>query len=920
MTTLIAAKFHQPVSRTKLVQRLQLIQRLNAGLNAGQQVFLVSAPAGFGKTTCINEWVNTLDGWMVSWLTLDTEDDDPGRFFTYIIAALQRVNGKLGQDIESVLRSGQLPPGEIISTILINDILELKEPFLLVLDDFHIIQDPFILEVFKKLMAHLPQPLRLCLITREDPPLPLAKLRANNLLTEIRARDLRFDGHDIELFLNNVIGLSLTQADIAALEVKTEGWIVGLQLAGLSMREQEDTSDFISTLSGSHRYILSYLTEQVLGQQTEEIQRFLLQTSILNKLNGDLCDAVTRHRDSHALLEKLLAANLFILPLDDERLWYRYHHLFADLLRNLRGTLLDEKITELHQRASRWYAQAGMASDAIQHALYADDYAAAVNLLEEHAMELVMQGYAKTVNRWVQVIPEEWQSKSPRTNLAFAWMHLLRGAYTKVSPYLEQLEKIFGTTQVDLRTDEGDPSLVAEWLVIRSLFLYMQGKTEECMQMATRVLEIAPEQDDRVRSLAYYVQASVYQLREDYPKAIKGYKVSIQHGRMSENLVAEIMSTAGLAGMLHEQGQLRQAFEIASESVERIERSGISPPFGAVLYAALGDVHYQWHQVEEARRQFSRALHLSILGGSNTVTVFCHVLLSRLAQLESDLEAAASEIQKAASLVPVGAPEYIQQEVVSQQVRIFLAINRPAAAETALQAYGFSFKDWFSFPDLPSGKSNPHSIGQLYNSGLHTLLTRVQAEKNPTELETGIELANRLILGAFESRLFLVALEALLLRARMYALLGNKPASQADYLHALELAEPEGFIGIFLEHGPPIAKALEDLMKLNLIGTVRTDYVRRILDVFSSSDSHLDISPASVSSAKSRQAGLIDPLTERELDVLRLIARGLKYKEIADNLFISQNTVRFHVKAIYGKLNVNNRTQAIEKARQLQIL
>ena len=311
MTTLIAAKFHQPVSRTKLVQRLQLIQRLNAGLNAGQQVFLVSAPAGFGKTTCINEWVNTLDGWMVSWLTLDTEDDDPGRFFTYIIAALQRVNGKLGQDIESVLRSGQLPPGEIISTILINDILELKEPFLLVLDDFHIIQDPFILEVFKKLMAHLPQPLRLCLITREDPPLPLAKLRANNLLTEIRARDLRFDGHDIELFLNNVIGLSLTQADIAALEVKTEGWIVGLQLAGLSMREQEDTSDFISTLSGSHRYILSYLTEQVLGQQTEEIQRFLLQTSILNKLNGDLCDAVTRHRDSHALLEKLLAANLF---------------------------------------------------------------------------------------------------------------------------------------------------------------------------------------------------------------------------------------------------------------------------------------------------------------------------------------------------------------------------------------------------------------------------------------------------------------------------------------------------------------------------------------------------------------------------------------------------------------------------------
>jgi len=920
MTTLIATKLHQPVSRTKIVQRLPLIQRLNAGLNAGHQVFLVSAPAGFGKTTCVNEWVNTLDGWSVAWLSLDTEDDDPGRFFTYIITALQRVHGSLGQDIESVLRSGQLPPSEVISTILINDILDVQEPFLLVLDDFHVIQDPFILEVFRKLITHLPQPLRLSLITREDPPLPLAQLRANNLMTEIRARDLRFNGHDIEHFLKDVMGLSLTQADIATLETKTEGWIVGLQLAGLSMREQEDASGFISTLSGSHRYILSYLTEQVLSQQTEETQHFLLQTSILKKLNGDLCDAVTGHRDSHTLLEKLLAANLFMVPLDDEGQWYRYHHLFADLLRNLRGTLLEETTTELHQRASRWYARAGMASDAIQHALYAEDYAAAVNLLEEHAMELVMQGYAKTVNGWVQAIPEEWQSKSPRTNLAFAWMHLLRGAYRQVFPYVEQLEKIMGTTRANSQTDERDPSLVAEWLVMQSLLLYMQGKTEECMEMATRVLEVAPEQDSRVQSLAYYIQASVYQLREDYPRAIESYKVSIQHGRMSENLVAEIMSTAGLAGMLHEQGQLHQAFEIASETVERIEGSEMSPPISAVLYAALGDAHYQWHQVQKAHHHFSRALHMSILGDSNTVTVFCHVLLSRLAQLESDLETAASEIQQAASLVPVGAPAYIQQEVVSQQVRVYLATNRPAAAEIALQAYGFSFDKQLSFPDLPSGKSDPHSIGRLYNSGLETLLKRAQMGKNPTDLESGIEKVNRLIPGAFASKQFLVALETLLLRARMYALLGDKQASQEDYLQTLELAQPEGIIGIFLEHGRPAEKALGDLIKGNQIGMIQRDYVRRILDAFSSSSPHPDKPPASVPSAESRQTALIDPLTERELDVLRLMAKGLKYQEIADSLFLSLNTVRFHVKAIYQKLNVNNRTQAIEKARQLQTL
>lgn len=917
MTVLLAAKLHQPPSPHKHVKRPQLTQRLNDGLRSGHQVFLISAPAGFGKTICISEWVNTLDGWPVTWLSLDPEDDDPGRFFAYLIAALKKVNENLGQEIEDVLRSGQLPPSEITNTILINDISDLQQPFLLVLDDFHVIQDAFILEVFKKLISHFPQSLRLVLITREDPPLPLAQLRANNLLTEIRAKDLRFDNHDIELFLNNVMDVSLSQTDIASLEAKTEGWIVGLQLAGLSIREQADTSNFISTLSGNHRYILGYLTEQVLSQQSEEIQSFLLQTSILDKLNGDLCDMVTGCTDSHALLEKLLSANLFIVPLDDEGRWYRYHHLFADLLRNLSKTLLDEQITELHKRASRWYTQAGMANNAFQHSLCAKDYQTAVNLLEAHARELVMQGYAKTVNGWVQAIPEEWQSKSPRTNLAFAWMHLLRGAYTQASPYLEQLEKIFGILSAG---NEENPSLTAEWLVIQSLVLYMRGKTTECMTMAAQAFKITSEQDGWVHSLAYYVQASVYQFTGDYPKAIESYKKSIQHGRSSENLIAEMMSTVGLAGMLHEQGQLRQAFEIASEAAERIERSGTLHPISAVVYAALGDVHYQWKHAKEARYHFSRALHLSILGGSNTVTVFCHVLLSRLAQLEGDLETAANEIQTAASLVPAKAPEYVQLEVISQQVRVHLATHRLSAAQMVLQTYGFSFEGGFSFPDMPSNKSNPHSIGQLYNCGLQTLLYQVQAKNNLTGLEYGIELANRIISDANANKQFLVLLEALLLRARIYSLLGNKPASRADYVHALELAEPENFIGIFIEFKDPMADALKDLIERNQLGKVQIDYIRHILDAFSSSHPRLDHQPATAHLTGSSMTALIDPLTDRELDVLRLMVKGLKYQEIADSLFISQNTVRYHVKAIYQKLNVNNRTQAIEKARQLQIL
>ena len=916
MTILIATKLHQPVSRTNIVQRPHLIQRLNAGLSAGHQVFLVSAPAGFGKTTCVGEWVNTLDGWPVIWLSTDTEDDDPRRFFSYLIAALQKVDTDLGQEIESVIRSGQLPPGEIISTILINDTLELKDRFVLVLDDFHVIQDRFILGVLESLVINLPPQLHLVFVTREDPPLPLAQLRANNKLTEIRAKDLRFSTHDIERFLTDMMNLALSDVDISMLEEKTEGWIVGLQLASLSIRDRDDPSGFITALTGSHRHILSYLTEEVLNRQPEGIQQFLLQTSILEKLNGDLCNAITGRLDGSALLEQLLNANLFLVPLDDEGQWYRYHHLFADLLRTYQGNVTPEN----HQRASHWYAQAGMTSEAIQHALSAEDYALAVSLLENHAMGMIMQGYTKTVNDWVETIPEKWRSQSPRTNLAFAWMYLLRGAYAQASPYLERLQENFGDSQSALETGEISPSLIAEWLALQSLMLYRQGKGSESKNKASRALEIAPEQDSRVRSLAYYALASASWQLDDYTSTVESYQMAIQHSRMGHNLLAEMLSTVALAGLLLEHGQLHQAFEIASQAVERIERSDVLHPVSAVVYAALGDAYYQWHQVEDARYYIQRALHLGTLGGVVTVTIFCHTLLARQFQIEGDLDTATKEIQTAFDMLPVEAPENTWQEVIVQQVSIYLACNRFTAAEMALQRYGFSFGKEFIYPDLPPGDSVPYSLGRLYNSGLRILLYQAQADNNPTDLKTGIELTNQLIPRAYEGKQLLAALELLLLRAQMHVLLENPQASQADYVKALELAEPEGFISVFVEQGQYVVKALRNLVKRKQLRKVKPDFVKRILIAFSESHPKRDEGPALVSSAGSEPIALIDPLSDRELDVLHLMTEGLKYKEIAEGLFISQNTVRFHVKAIYGKLNVNNRTQAIERARQLQIL
>jgi LuxR family maltose regulon positive regulatory protein len=913
---LLGTKFHPPPMPARWVQRPHLIRRLNEGLKAGRPVTLVSAPAGFGKTTFVGEWVQTLERWPVSWLALDPADNDPGRFLAYFIAALQKVDPALGREIEGVLRAGQLPPSQAIGTFLVNDLLTLESRCLLVLDDFHLIQDQFVLNLMEQLLAAPPPALHLALITREDPPLPLARLRAHNRLNEIRARDLRFNSRDTDRFLKDVMGLRLSRADVAALEDKTEGWIAGLQMAGLSVRDTADPSGFIAALSGSHRYILSYLTEEVLDRQPAEIRRFLLQTSILDRLNGGLCNTVTGRSDSHALLERLFKANLFLVPLDDEGHWYRYHHLFADLLCDLQNTLQKDETVQLHRRASHWFAQAStgeqqtFASQAIQHALAAQDYAMAVDLLESHAMGMIMQGYAKTVDGWMEAIPEAWRSQSPKTNLALAWVDLLRGAYAQASPYLERLQVMLG----DSRGEE-KASLRAEWMVMWSLMYYMQGNTAESMDMATRALEIAPERDSRVRGLAYYALASLYRMMEDYPHAVEAFQSSIHHARAANNLVAEMMSTSGLALMAFEHGQLHLAFEIAKPVSARIEGSGSPPPISTVVFGILGEVCYQWYQTEQARHNILHTLKLSKLGGYNSGIVACQVLLSRLSQLEGDLESAAREIQQAIDLMPAEPPDYIRQEAVSQQVRVYLAQNLPDAAELALQEQGFSTQSQFSYPELTPDRSLSHSLGLLYNSALCALLHRARAGRDPAGLQPGIELAGRLVDRALQSQTLIVALEALLLRAQMQAVVGDHSASQADYVRALELAEPEGFLGVFIEQGPPVAEALAELAGQKRLDGLRSGYVKDILSAFSG-----PVSPGERPAAGTEPAEPIEPLTDRELEVLRLMAEGLKYKEMAARLFISLNTVRFHVKAIYGKLGVNNRTQAIRAARQLQNL
>jgi LuxR family transcriptional regulator, maltose regulon positive regulatory protein len=926
LASLLATKLYRPAPASKRVQRPRLVQRLDEGLAAGRQLTLISAPAGFGKTTCASDWINAA-GLPAAWLSLDASDDDPGHFFAYLIAALQKMDqsANLGREIESVLRAGQLPPAEVISTSLINEISQLEGRFLLVLDDFQVIQDRFILQVMEMLVTNQPQALHLVLITREDPSLPLARLRANNRMTEIRAGDLRFSKDETDCFLSQVLGLSLSAADVALLEDRTEGWIVGLQLAGFSIRDHADPSSFIATLSGSHRFILSYLIQEVLSCQPDEIQNFLLDTSILDRLNGDLCDAVTGRSDSRFLLERLLNANLFLIALDDEQHWYRYHTLFADLLRDRQKALHKDKTAPLHQRASRWYAQAGMINEAIQNALAAADYPAAAALIESHAMDTLMQGSVKTVEGWMQALPAEWAFQSPRANFAFAWMHLMRRTYAQASPYLERLEALFSGDQ----GSKIDASLQGEWLALQAMLRNAQGKASESLDLANQALKIVPETDSYVRGLIFLGLANTYQQMGEPARSAEAYRKLIGQDR-AVNFACEILGYAGLGLMALQHGQLHSAFETAWQGIERVERSGTLPPISTTLYGELGQVYFHWHQLEQARRYFLRSTQVSTLNGYRDAEIYQGVIFSRLYQMKGDLEAAAREIQKSVDLLQTVATASVQEEVFSQQIRIDLAQGHLAAAETRFQARGFSRQGKFYIPDLgpddtfsrhpgePVQENFTEQMGLLYNSALRVLLYRAQARGEPASLPSAIELAGRLLSELLQRQYIPAALETLLLRAQLHAALGNSPACLADTASALELAEPEGFITSFVEEGPSIARALAALPERKQPGAVQPSYVKSILEAFSTFQSPNSIS-AAPAEAEIPEA-LLEPLTDRELEVMRLIADGLKYEEIAARLFISLNTVRTYVKEIYSKFNVNNRTQAIAIARQHQLI
>lgn len=919
--SLLSTKLHIPRLRANGVSRPRLTEKLSAAVHRPGNLILLSGPAGFGKTTLLAEFAATLER-SVAWVSLGEGDNEPIHFWSYLITACRSIQPGIGEAALILLQTPQPLPDETIPTILINDLVQAGREIILVLDDYHGIRNRSIHLALSFFIDHLPDNFHLVLSTRVDPPLALARLRARDRLTEIRAADLRFNLDEVSYFLNQTMGLQLADRDVAAIESRTEGWIASLQLAAISMGQHKDLPGFIKSFTGSNIFVAEYLVEEVLEYQSLEVKNFLLQTSILVRLNPSLCDAVTGRSDSQSLIRDLNQANLFVLPLDDEGQWFRYHQLFADLLlAHLRATASVDDITTLHRRAALWYEQAGMMSDAINHAISARDYSYAVNLIEKIALPMILKAYLKTVEDWLAAIPPDFIKKSLPANMALAWMHLLRRNFEKASPYLQHLGEMFS----EQKAIEIAPALRGEWFALQAIVLSARGKAAESRDLAESALQMLPEDDVEVRGMTYMALSNAYQEMLDYDRAKEVLETMIQHARAADDLTSEIFGLSLLGRMVLQQGQLHAAFQIVSQALHRMEYAGTFSPFSATLFGELAQVYYQWHRFEEAREYFSRSVHWSTLGGFSDAEIYHSVFLSRLFQMEGDLQASVQEIEKAIHLMETAAPSLVREEVISQQVSIFLALNRLDEAQIALKPHGFEFDAEFSCRKLDPEAGLPHAVGLLYNSGLRILLRRSKVKSEPQALRDGIILADLVIRGSLRCKHLPIALQTLLLRAQLHMAAGNEHECLADVVTALKLAEPEAFISIFVEEGLPLANLLTRLLNRKLLGTVSGSYVETILAAYPKMQGSNE--PLAESAGRSLSVADVDhdlapiePLTAREREVLDHIATGDSNQMIADKLVITLSAVKKHTGNIFAKLNVSSRTQAVARARHLGLI
>ncbi|MGD1994841.1 MAG: LuxR C-terminal-related transcriptional regulator [Anaerolineae bacterium] len=881
---LLRTKLYIPRVRPEFVPRPRLTERLNEAPH--RKLTLVSAPAGFGKSTLLSQWV-AISTIPVAWLRLDEKDNDLTVFWSYVIAALQTIHRDSGPVAPPALQSLQWPSVEALVAGLINEIPQ--EPFVLILDDFHVITDPSINAALVSMLDNLPSQMHLILSSRADPPWPLARLRAQGEMIELRATDLRFTSAEAVSFLNQVMGLDLSPEDVATLERRTEGWIAGLQMAALSMRGREDLSRFIETFSGSHRFVLDYLVEEVLSQQSAAIQDFLLKTSILDRLTGALCESVAGDQDGQAVLTQLEQANLFLVPLDDERRWYRYHRLFADLLRSRLRQKEPEQVPVLHRRASEWYESRGQLVEAVEHALAAEDVERIERLVSGNALALIYHGELGTMIRWLDALPSDLMRSRPWLSVAYAWALTYAGQFDDVEPLLRDAETALTGSGV-LGIAEGQ-QVAGHIAAIRTYVAGLQGEWSRAGALAREALERLPETDLPVRGLSACALGCVLRSGGDLEAAAQAFSVALVASRAAGDsylgLTVDVLWEQAMLQLT--QGQLRNVMQACEEALQLADRyawlSGRQVPVTGYTLSLMSRVLYEWNDLESALRHAQEGLELCTQWGQADALAQGSIHLASVLHAIGDADGALDAIQDARQAARGLSPWYAVTAGASE-ARIQLAQGDMPAAIRWMEESGLRLND---APDIE------------YQASYLVVARILLAQGRPNQ---ALDLLARLLetveaAGAMGAAIGALVLQALALQAQ-----GEDDQALAQLERALSLAQPEGYVRIFIKEGAPMG----DLLRQAIARGIRLDYAGRLLAAMT------DEPPLRVTSV------LVDPLSERELEVLRLLTTHLSSTEIARELVISVNTVRSHVKSIYGKLEAHSRREAVARARDLGLL
>ena len=893
--TLLRTKLAIPPQRPGSVSRPRLIKSLDEGLARGARLSLIAAPAGYGKTTLARDWIAGLDR-PVAWLSLDESDNDPARFFAYLSAAFQGADAPIAPHRPDT-EAQAAPVAEAFMTSLINALSAATRPLVLVLDDYHLIGHPAIHNGLAFLLEHQPEPLHLMIATRADPPLPLSRLRGRGQLTELRAADLCFTPEEAALFFNQTMRLRLSAGEVSALEKNTEGWVAGLQMAALSLQGKVDRASFIAAFSGSQEYIADFLIDEVLKEQSEDVRAFLLQTAVLDRLTDNLCDAVTGGRESGRMLRQLRRSDLFLYPLDHEQRWYRYHRLFADVLRNRLRQNQPDAAAVLHRRASLWHEQHGFGDAADRHALQAGDVDRAAELVESNAEWIMMRGEITTLRGWLNRLPRALVEARPQLAITYAAVLLISG---------ESFELIEKYLQAALGADAG--ATTGQALVIRCWLAGMQGDTRLSADYACRALEALPEESRFWRTLAAANRGLARLWSGDFEAGIQALEDALRAGQSSGNAWLTTLAARRLAKQRTLQGRLQEARVLLEQALQlTVDQDGRPLPVAGVLLIDLGELWREWNELDKAADYLEKGIQLAIQWAA-IGALRGHLGLAFVRQAQGDPAAARAAMGKAQEIARQTANTDLDDVgAAMQQARLAIIQGQLATAErwaVNRQLAASADADWARRDPLKDHPARKHEY--LIMAQLLAAQGRPQA---------ALDLLDDL-LAYFDAReQAALVIEIQNQRALALAAMGDDRRAMAALEEALTLAHPGNYRRHFLDLGQPMnallyrAAAGSTALGGAKLGVTSLDYAGRLLAAFPVAGETREV-----------ETVLVEPLSPRELEVLRLMALGASNGEIARDLVIAVSTVKKHVSHIFAKLVVTSRTQAVARARDLALI